>query len=342
MKNVICTILAISFSGFAISEQVADNNSRIAIEIYKKLADSKQSIVVCPFSVLSLMAEVYVGARGNSATQISSALFPNCNRDSLNSYYFSMLSLFKSINQKGFVSITSASGFWFQNGNTILPNYSRTLKDIYSVTPVTLDLLSDKSQTCSIVNDWIFKNTQGKFTSVIDSAQIDDLTKMILANTVYFKGKWKKAFNKQATGPIAFYTTPNETTTVEVMRQEQEIDYYTNDDFSAIRLPFKDKHLSLIVFLPAKVDGLKEFENNLSLLNLRKWESSLKKEEILVVLPKLSIKSKFSLNPLFISQGITDLFDPSLSDLSGITGKRDSLHISKIDHLANILSGVST
>src|SRR4030042_6014412 len=101
----------------------------------------------------------------------------------------------------------------------------------------------------------------------------------------------------------------------------------------------------MIIFLPKEPDGssesgaestdLKEFEQEFTADNVTVWRSRLRKREVIVFIPKLKMTSEFSLAAVLQSMGMTDAFNASTADFSGMTGKKE-LCISAVIHKAYI------
>ena len=61
---------------------------------------------------------------------------------------------------------------------------------------------------------------------------------MILANAIYFKGKWVEPFKKDRTKPQDFHLSNGQTTQTPMMVQDGHFQYQENPKFQAIKLPY--------------------------------------------------------------------------------------------------------
>jgi serpin B len=105
------------------------------------------------------------------------------------------------------------------------------------------------------------------------------------------------------------------------------------EGFQALELPYVENELSMIVFLPKKMDGLAELEKSFTADNLAKWLPELHKQEVQVELPRFKMTSEFRLDQVLKSMGMTDAFSLPPADFSGMDGKKD-LFISAVLHKA--------
>lgn len=75
---------------------------------------------------------------------------------------------------------------------------------------------------------------------MIDPSALDSLTKLVLVNALYFKGKWLKEFEEYATRKKKFFRSKNdEGVDVDMMRQTEQFNYYENHELDAKFLELK-------------------------------------------------------------------------------------------------------
>jgi serpin B len=100
-----------------------------------------------------------------------------------------------------------------------------------------------------------------------------------------------------------------------------------------LELAYAGKDLSMIVFVPRKVDGLAEFERTLTADKLDEWLSKLKENEIDdVALPKFKLTTGFELGQTLSAMGMPLAFTNG-ADFSAMSAS-ERLFISKVIHQA--------
>ena len=83
---------------------------------------------------------------------------------------------------------------------------------------------------------------------------------LVLTNAIYFKGAWMHAFREEDTKPADFASGAKGTIrNVPLMSQQHTHQYLDGDTFQALELPYEAHELSMIIFLPRRVDGLAGF-----------------------------------------------------------------------------------
>ena len=94
---------------------------------------------------------------------------------------------------------------------------------------------------------WCRNNTEG----MINQAPFPILEgQWSLFNALCFKGEWQNKFNKDSTIIDDFFINSSEKTSLSMMRKQGNINYYKNDDFAAVSLPFGDGTYNLSILLP--------------------------------------------------------------------------------------------
>ena len=94
---------------------------------------------------------------------------------------------------------------------------------------------------------WCRNNTKG----MINKAPFPILKgQWSLFNALCFKGEWQNKFDKDSTITDDFHINSSEKTSLSMMRKQDNINYYKNDDFAAVSLPFGDGTYNLSILLP--------------------------------------------------------------------------------------------
>src|SRR5207237_994582 len=109
----------------------------------------------------------------------------------------------------------------------------------------------------------------------------------------------------------------------------------------AIRLPYDDKTLAMVIVLPDEIGGLGAIGNRLGTDEVGKLSSALRDEQrkpVDLALPRFKASFGASLVPVFVKLGLTKAFRDS-ADFSGMTGRPPSaipIAIGEIMHRATI------
>ena len=112
------------------------------------------------------------------------------------------------------------------------------------------------------------KQTNNKVKDLLPRGSIDTLTRMVLVNAIYFKGKWDNEFDPDRTEPQPFRLSPAVKKTVPMMFVKDRLatfPYIKDEDLacSAIDIPYKGKDLGMVIILPDEDFGLKSLVKQL-------------------------------------------------------------------------------
>ena len=68
-----------------------------------------------------------------------------------------------------------------------------------------VSICAGRGSTRKQINKWVSKATNKLITSILPKRSVDPSTVLVLANAIYFKGKWSKPFEKKKTKDGEFY-----------------------------------------------------------------------------------------------------------------------------------------
>jgi serpin B len=176
------------------------------------------------------------------------------------------------------------------------------------------------------------EKTEKKIKDLMQPGTLDGATRLVLTNAIYFKGNWKNQFNPELTMPAPFLTAPDVQTPVSMMVRKDNYRYAEEGNLQILELPYAGDDLSMLVFLPEKIDGLFNLEESLTLENLEKWSKSLAMTEVEVSLPKFEMSFPCQLDETLKSLGMRAAFSEQ-ADFSGMDGTRQ-LFIGAVLHKA--------
>ncbi|XP_027702798.1 leukocyte elastase inhibitor-like [Vombatus ursinus] len=319
-------------------EQLRVANTRFAVELYKELADThpKENIFISPLSISTALAMVLVGARGDTAAQLSQTFHFN----EVDEVHSRFQSLNTTINKGGASYILKLANRLFgEKTYNFLSEFLDSTQKLYGAELATVDFQHASEAARKEINQWVKEQTEGKIPELLASGSVDSLTKLVLVNAIYFKGNWEEKFDEALTTDAQFRLNKREKKSVKMMYQKKKLPYgyITALKCRVLELPYKGKELSMIILLPDDIEddstGLKEIEKQLSMEKLAEWthHENLDTIDVHVHLPKFKMENTYNLNSDLARMGVSDLFIGGKADLSGMSGSRD-LFISQIVH----------
>ncbi len=319
---------------------VVTGNNKFAFELYAKLSSGEGNLFFSPYSISTALTLAYCGARGETETEMAAALhLPTSGKEAIgqirfHSVFGKIIQDLNSRGEKGGYQLNVANALWGQKGYGFLEEYLELIETNYGGKLNEVDFVRAAETARKTINRWVEQKTNKKITNLIPKGVLDSMTRLVLTNAIYFKGNWARQFKKDKTKDALFTLADGEKVDASMMNQTAEFGYLDSGSFQGLELPYVDDELSMIILLPKEIDGLDEFEKTLTVENLSKWLSKLRKRKVVVSVPKFKMTSQFSLASMLKSMGMTDAFS-SNANFSEINGRRD-LFISAVIHKAYI------
>ncbi|MDD4955162.1 MAG: serpin family protein [Candidatus Omnitrophica bacterium] len=319
------------------TQAVIAGNNAFGIDLYKKLSTEEGNLFFSPESISMALAMTYAGARGNTEAEMAKALHFTLNQKELHPAFFELAMDLEAEPQKDGYQLITANALWGQSGYKFEYDFIETTKRYYDAGFKEVDFIKDgnRENTRKEINSWVEKKTNSKIKDLIKPTDLTYLTRLVLTNAIYFKGKWQFPFDAKNTKDGDFVLLNGEKIKAPMMHQKKNFNYAENDVFQALEMPYAGDKLSMAVLLPRKNDGLKELEASLTSENLTNWLSKLSSEEVRVSIPKFKMSSGFELSEALKSLGMIDAFGKN-ADFSGITSDPAGLVISKVIHKAYV------
>ncbi|MCX5669707.1 MAG: serpin family protein [Planctomycetota bacterium] len=314
---------------------VAQADNVFGCELYARLKGQAGNLFFSPASIHTALAMTYAGAAGRTADQMAGALHFKLPADRLHKAFGLLTNELNNPPKQGTdpaYQLVVANALWLQKGYPFKESFTRLVKDSYSAGLNEVDYAAPEPARKTI-NDWLEKATGDKITDLIPPGVLNELTRLVLTNAVYFKSDWAAPFSKQKTKDGPFQLGEGNTVNVPLMTQWTHVGYMETKDFQLADLPYKANELSMTVLLPRKADGLKALEDKLSAKALAQWIGKAKVTYVDLTVPRFKFTSQFGLKEPLSQLGMVDAFDPRRANFSGMT-TMEKLFISAVLHNA--------
>uniref|UniRef100_A0A0D9XQK0 Serpin domain-containing protein n=1 Tax=Leersia perrieri TaxID=77586 RepID=A0A0D9XQK0_9ORYZ len=136
----------------------------------------------------------------------------------------------------------------------------------YKATVSTADFRNKPVEAIGKINAWVADVTNNLITNLVGQDDINPNTVLVLANAIYFKGKWEDPFDDKYTKEKKFHLHDGIShVTVPFMRTWSDRMIACHDGFKVLKLPYKDDEyyknpdvprFSMCIFLPTARNGL--------------------------------------------------------------------------------------
>jgi serpin B len=278
----------------------------------------------------------YAGARGQTATEMASTLhFPGAQAE-LPAGFAALAKQLNAAQQASEAEFVLANSLWSQRDFPLSDSFLLVARRDYLARVESVDFVNHPTAAARDINTWVEQQTRDRIKDLIPPSAITPLTRLILANAIYFKGRWQTQFNPKATQPGSFHLTADRAVTVPLMQQKARARLAQLDGVKLLELPYRGEKMSMVLVLPDQPQGLSAVETRLTSARLRDWLATLdtaRPGEVEVTLPRFKSTASLSLSQILARMGMPTAFDQRAADFSGLTGRPD-LHISEVVHKA--------
>jgi serpin B len=236
---------------------LVEGNNAFALDLYQILSKNEGNMFYSPYSLSEALAMTYVGARGTTETDMAKALDFTLAQDKLHSAFNALDLQLKQRGQgaqgadgKGF-RLNVVNAIWGQTGYDFLVAYLDILAQNYGAGLRGVDFINQAEKSRVAINDWVSEQTEGKIKDLIPEGAVNELTRLVLTNAIYFNAAWAKQFNKDATKDGTFHTLNDGDVTAAFMHQTGSFKYVEVTNYQAIEITNDGYQLSKVVLLPA-------------------------------------------------------------------------------------------
>lgn len=304
-------------------EKLVQGNTVFTLELYHALTTGRAgNVFLSPFSVFACLAMALLGAKGYTADAIRRGLRLELENSETHAALAALQDTLHRYEGVRNLELRIANTLWAHKTFPVLSEFLENVQRYYRGGIEQVDF-SNSNVACRLINEWVGKATHGMIPDLLTEDQIHG-TLLVLANAIYFRGKWSSPFDEAFTRPKPFCLPSGENIQVPMMEQSAAACYARIQNFQILEKWYGEGEFSMIILLPDRVDGLEALEASLSPQNLDAWLSMLEREdEVQIQLPKFRIASRYELESPLIEMGMDDAFNPEAADFSGITGKRD-------------------
>lgn len=313
-------------SAAKLDTRLARQSNELGLQLLGKLREQnggEGNLTVSPYSISAALALAYNGSGGETAEELGKLLdYAPGELEQLNAGNKALLPL---LNDAGpGIKLELANSVWADKGTPLRKNYLKAAEASYGAQVRTTDLSAEKSVT--EVNQWVEDHTAGKIDSMLEQPPGDN-TVALLVNALYFKGAWQEKFPVERSEPAEFHTGNNTSAEVMMMKQTGNFAYAENEDWQAVRLPYGEGQMEMLVILPSEGSSVDEV-----LQGGLPARDQFTERFGTVGLPRFTAEYGIDLKEAVQALGMKTPFDPATADFSALADVDTPLFIGSIIH----------
>ena len=295
-----------------------DFANKLMLQMNQQVTD--QNMMISPMSLQYALGMLSNGCDETALKEITDAMGMNdYSLDMLNSFYYNLTQTLVQKDED--FTLKLANAIWIQNDYQVGKDFIQNNKALFHADVNNIDFYQvDKAK--KTINEWASKATEGTIKDL--SLQINELTRVVLANACYLKGKWTVPFDKKDTKKEIFYNMDGSTSEANMMYLTEKLNFRNsaNEPYMMVELPYGNQTFSMIVVLPKEGKTLDDILPNINWSNMY-----LGGQKVHVQLPKFKIEAKY---PTEIMKCIKEMDINRIFIPGSLSGINDELFVSFI------------
>lgn len=325
----------------------AAGNRDFALAAFQRIvADPRaaEHLLISPHSILSALAMVYAGADGDTREQMRQSLRFALDEPALHVAFSALAEALserarqeRQDQARGF-ELAVVNRLWGQHDGGFLPEYLGLVERHYGAGVELLDFESDPDGIRRQVNAWVEEQTRDRIRDLLPEGSVNQDTRMILVNAIYFLASWQHAFEPEMTRDQAFTTGSGRRLEVPMMQRTDHMATYLGEETIAVSLPYVGREVSLLALMPAEPQA--DFDAWLGRMDREGFDAlvaGLEPRRVALAFPKFSGGSSFRLADLLRNMGMPLAFSPTEADFRRMNGVGpgvlgESLYIDEVFH----------
>lgn len=259
-----------------------------------------ENICISPTSIQICLGMLADGMSGESLTNTLAA-YGAKDLDEFDQFNRRLLEQLPGLNPNG-VEFNSHQGFWGNNRYEFNPAYLRAIESRYDAKTSLMDF--NTNDACEEINSWIEGNTNGLIKKFLSAEDVNPSTNFVLANVIYFNGKWTYAFDKKKNSERVFHNQDGCNAKVTMMSMDGYAMYHGGENCQVVALPYGNGSYEMDVILPSQGVDLSAFAALLDGDKLSAMLGAMSKQAVSLTLPKFDTEYKTLIDNALAKCGI--------------------------------------
>ncbi len=276
--------------------------------LYGQLAQESGNLAVSPTSVRACVLLALAGARGETAQEIAGTLKLSEAELADVGRLLDLASTRDVAGESAKVQLTVANSAWVQQGFPIHTAYRKLLETNGRATFRTVNFADDALSAVDAINAWVDEATRHRIAKLLTPNAVDNSTRLVLANAVYFKGDWQIPFDERYTKPLPFHRPEQPDVEVPLMHNISRFGYLETDTYQAVELQYAHGPYSMVVWLPRDAARLDRLEAAITGDGDAARLDAMQHKRVDLFLPRFKVSGNASLGKVLADMGMAGAF----------------------------------
>ncbi len=259
------------------ADETGHRINAFGLELHQRIvAEAPGNAVFSPWSIQSALGMTYAGANGVTREDMANVLHFGKDEDAVHRGFAGLNAALLGIVEDSAIRIEEAeqdggnnrpleiniaNSLFGQQGYPFEQAFLETLQLTYEAPLQLMNFATGADASRLSINEWAEQNTQGRIKDLLPDGSIDGLTRLVLANAVYFNAPWRNSFSDGET--FEFAVDGTDQTSVPMLESTASFGHMDIPGGTAITVPYADEGIHLLILLPDEDSSLAEFEKQL-------------------------------------------------------------------------------
>lgn len=289
------------------------------------------NLLISPYSIAAAIGMAYNGSVGETRQEMAEVMgWSGLEMERVNA---SQAALQQLLTHPGNgIEIGIANSMWMKDGIPVEETYKTTIQQTYEA---ELRILNGQpTQAKEEINQWVKQHTEGMIPNLMQEPPEKEAL-MILVNAIAFDGNWMDEFDPEYTTDDEFKLANGKALSVPMMHQKKQFQYSENKDWQAVRLPYGEGQMHLLVVLPREGRTLDQVQQQL-LDAPKRLDADSEYRLVELSLPRFRAEYGVNLRETLQQMGMEMAFDPYAANFTGMISPGPNLqaYIGQIQHHA--------
>ncbi|XP_073954090.1 serine protease inhibitor 3/4-like [Choristoneura fumiferana] len=306
-------------------KQVSHSIAKFAAKFCNELGTTKTSIC-SPLSAEIVLALLALGCKNQSQAELLKAL--DMTDDEVRSTFSFLKSKLQSIQG---ATLNVANRVYLQLGSELKPGVKTDANEVFESSLEQLDF-NESVAAAGAINKWVAEKTDYKITNIVSPDMLNNETRVVLVNAMYFKGSWEKPFPEYSTHDRPFHINNHTTIKVPQMAMSnQTFNFGISEELKArlLQIKYEGNEASMVIVLPDEVEGLSSVLQKLATGHniMTDIEKMRPKNYLDIAIPKFKVETTIDLKELLPKLGIKSIFNKNTSDICMLTSDEENARL---------------
>ncbi|MDB6029239.1 MAG: serpin family protein, partial [Verrucomicrobiales bacterium] len=275
----------------------------LGLDLWRATSSTKDNLLLSPYSIQSALAMTYAGAAGVTRDEMMKVLHYPQDASTLHDS-FAQLRLQLATGPKSTKSaepgkthdatvapltLSVANRLYAQRDYAFKTNFLSLLNGKYDTSLVPVDFKKNAAGVATEINKWVEQQTHERIRNLISPTALDESTRLVLVNALYFKAVWAESFPITATTTEPFNIRGGAEAEVPMMIRRSHFGHVPFRGGQAVTVPYRGGEFQFLILLPDSTNGLSELQKTLTPEFLQQC-ASLKQRDVVLHLPKFTFE----------------------------------------------------